>query len=125
MRRLRTGLALVLAFFALVALTVGLVIALTPMIGALGATLAVFGGLLVIALVCGLAAASQERRSGFKDPLAELHMKTLQRARDHILRALDDVRRGTTGRVEENVAAAMENLAAAIQAINVVLATGI
>lgn len=56
------GLALVLAFFALVALTVGLVIALTPMIGALGATLAVFGGLLVIALVCGLAAASHWRR---------------------------------------------------------------
>jgi len=53
------GLALVLAFFSLVALTVGLVIALTPMLGALGATLAVFGGLLIVAAACALIAAGQ------------------------------------------------------------------
>lgn len=53
------GLALVLAFFSLVALTVGLVIALTPMLGALGATLAVFGGLVCVALICALIAAGQ------------------------------------------------------------------
>ena len=53
------GLALVLAFFSLVALTVGLVVALTPALGALGATLAVFGGLVVAALLCALIAARQ------------------------------------------------------------------
>ncbi|MFA7601544.1 MAG: phage holin family protein [Novosphingobium sp.] len=46
------GLALALAFFSLVALTVGLVVALTPALGALGATLAVFGGLAIVALLC-------------------------------------------------------------------------
>lgn len=56
------GLALVLAFFALVALTVGLVIALTPLLGALGATFAVFGGLVLIGAVCAVVAAGQWRR---------------------------------------------------------------
>lgn len=56
------GLALVLAFFSLVALTVGLVIALTPLIGALGATLAVFAGLLVIAAISALLAVSHWKR---------------------------------------------------------------
>lgn len=50
--------AFVLVCFALVALTVGLVIALTPILGALGATFAVFGGLVLLALICGLAAKS-------------------------------------------------------------------
>lgn len=55
------GLALVLAFFALVALTVGLVIGLTPILGALGATAAVFAGLLVAALIVALLAMGQWR----------------------------------------------------------------
>jgi hypothetical protein len=50
------ALAAVLAFFALVALTVGLVIALTPLLTALGATGAVFGGLLVLGGICALVA---------------------------------------------------------------------
>jgi uncharacterized membrane protein YqjE len=53
------GLALVLLFFSLVALTVGLLIALTPMLGSLGATLAVFGGLVIVALICALIVAQQ------------------------------------------------------------------
>jgi len=53
------GLALVLLFFSLVALTVGMVIALTPLLGALVATLAVFGGLVIVALICALIAARQ------------------------------------------------------------------
>jgi uncharacterized membrane protein YqjE len=56
---LLSGLALVLVFFSLVALTVGLVMALTPLLGALVATLAVFGGLVIVALVCALVAAGQ------------------------------------------------------------------
>jgi hypothetical protein len=55
-------LALFLLFFSLVALTVGLVIALTPILGALGATFAVFGGLLLVALLAALIAASQWKR---------------------------------------------------------------
>lgn len=55
-------LALVLAFFALVALTVGLVVGLTPLLGALGATLVVFGGLLLVALVSAFVAAKQWKR---------------------------------------------------------------
>jgi uncharacterized membrane protein YqjE len=51
------ALALALVFFALVALTVGLVIALTPPLTAWGATAAVFGGLLVVAALCALLAA--------------------------------------------------------------------
>jgi uncharacterized membrane protein YqjE len=49
-------LAAVLVFFALMALTVGLVIALTPLITAWGATAAVFGGLLIAAAICALLA---------------------------------------------------------------------
>ena len=56
------ALAAVLAFFALVALTVGLVVGLAPLIGAIWATLAVFTGLLVVALVCGLTAVGQWKR---------------------------------------------------------------
>ncbi len=55
-------LAVFLLFFSLVALTVGLVFALTPLIGALGATGAVFAGLLIVALIFGLAAANQWKR---------------------------------------------------------------
>jgi uncharacterized membrane protein YqjE len=55
-------LALTLVFFALVALTVGLVVGLTPLLGAIGATLAVFGGLLLVAAVSALVAASQWKR---------------------------------------------------------------
>jgi hypothetical protein len=52
----------VLVFFALVALTVGLVIALTPMLTAFGATGAVFGGLLLIAGICVLLALGRWKR---------------------------------------------------------------
>jgi uncharacterized membrane protein YqjE len=55
-------LAAVLAFFSLVALTVGLVVALVPPLGALGATLAVFGGLLLVGLLCAVIAALQWKR---------------------------------------------------------------
>lgn len=55
-------LAAVLAFFALMALTLGLVIALTPLITAWGATAAVAGGLLVIAMLCGFSAARRWQR---------------------------------------------------------------
>lgn len=54
--------AVLLAFFALVALTVGLVIALTPSLGAIGAMFCVFGGLAVGALICAAIAAGQWRR---------------------------------------------------------------
>lgn len=56
-------LAAVLAFFALMALTVGLVIALIPLLTAWGATAAVTGGLLIIAGLCGLGAARRWRRT--------------------------------------------------------------
>jgi hypothetical protein len=55
-------LAAVLAFFALVALTVGLVIALAPLLTAFGATGAVFGGLLVVAGFCALVALRKWKR---------------------------------------------------------------
>ena len=47
------ALAATLIVFALVALTVGLVIGLTPWLGALGATAAVTLGLLGVAAICG------------------------------------------------------------------------
>jgi putative Mn2+ efflux pump MntP len=50
--------AFVLVCFALIALTVGLVIALTPLLGALCATFAVFGGLVLVAFACALVAKS-------------------------------------------------------------------
>lgn len=46
------ALGLALVFFALMALVLGAVLALTPLIGAFGATAAVVGGLLVGALLC-------------------------------------------------------------------------
>ena len=49
----------VLCFFALMALTVGLVIALTPILTAWGATASVFGGLLLAAGLCALLAGSR------------------------------------------------------------------
>lgn len=53
--------AFLFVFFALMALTVGLVIALTPVLTAWGATAAVAGGLIVLALLCALTAASRWR----------------------------------------------------------------
>lgn len=50
------GLAIALVLFALVALTVGLVIGLTPLLTALGATAAVTFGLLLAAGLCVLTA---------------------------------------------------------------------
>lgn len=50
------GLAIALVLFALVALTVGLVIALTPLLTALGASAAVTLGLLIAAGLCALTA---------------------------------------------------------------------
>ena len=55
-------LAFVLAFFALVALTVGLVVGLTPFLGAIGATLAVSGGLVLVATIAAALAARQCKR---------------------------------------------------------------
>lgn len=55
-------LAAALVFFALMALTVGLVIALTPLITAWGATAVVAGGLLIIAMLLGYSAARRWRR---------------------------------------------------------------
>jgi hypothetical protein len=55
------ALAAVLVFFALVALTVGLVVSLAPLIGAIWATLVVTAALLIVALVCGLIALRQWR----------------------------------------------------------------
>ena len=52
-------LAAVLVFFALMALTLGLVLALTPLIGAWLATAAVVGGLLLIAAICVVVALSR------------------------------------------------------------------
>lgn len=54
--------AAVLVFFSLMALTVGLVIALTPVLTAWGATAAVFGGLLIVAGVFALLALSRWKR---------------------------------------------------------------
>lgn len=54
--------AAVLVFFALMALTLGLVLALTPLLGAWGATAAVVGGLLLVAAIAGLLAAGRWKR---------------------------------------------------------------
>ncbi len=56
------ALGLALALFALLALTVGLLLALTPVLSAWGATAAVAGGLLLAAMLCAAAAALQARR---------------------------------------------------------------
>jgi uncharacterized membrane protein YqjE len=53
------ALAAVFVCLALVALTVGMVIALTPIIGAIGATLSVFAALLIVAFVCVLTASGR------------------------------------------------------------------
>ena len=55
-------LAAVIAFFSLVALTVGLVIALTPLITAWGATAVVVAGYLLVAGILAMTAASRWRR---------------------------------------------------------------
>lgn len=55
-------LAAVLVFFALVALTVGLVVGLAPLIGAIWATLVVFAALMTAAAICGSVAARQWKR---------------------------------------------------------------
>jgi hypothetical protein len=52
-------LAAVLAFFSLVALTVGLVVGLAPLIGAIWATLVVFAALIGIGAICAAVAAAQ------------------------------------------------------------------
>lgn len=56
------ALAAALVFFALMALTIGLVLALTPLIGAWGAMGASFGGLLILALICAMVAKSRLNR---------------------------------------------------------------
>lgn len=65
--------ALLLVFFALVALTVGMVFALTPLIGAIWATLLVFGVLVLGAVVAGLMAARQWKQmtAALSNPGAE------------------------------------------------------
>jgi uncharacterized membrane protein YqjE len=55
-------LAAVIAFFSLVALTVGLVIALTPLLTAWGATAAVVTAYLAVAAICAFSAAARWRR---------------------------------------------------------------
>ena len=54
-------LAAVLVFFALMALTLGVVLALTPVLGAWGATAAATGGLLLVAAILGMIVASRVR----------------------------------------------------------------
>ena len=56
------ALAAALVFFALMALTVGLVVALTPLLTAWGATGASFAGLLLAAFLCAQLAAWRWRR---------------------------------------------------------------
>ncbi len=57
------ALALVLVFFALMALVLGLVLALTPHLGALGATAAVVLGVLAAAALCGWIAVRRWERA--------------------------------------------------------------
>lgn len=66
--------AAVLAFFSLVALTVGMVVGLAPLIGAIWATLAVFGGLIGIGAICALVAVVQWKRmvAALSNPEGEL-----------------------------------------------------
>lgn len=56
------ALAAVLVFFALMVLAIGLVLALTPLLTAWGAAGVAFGGLLLVALLCAMAARSQWKR---------------------------------------------------------------
>jgi hypothetical protein len=55
-------LAAVLAFFSLVALTVGTVVGLAPLIGAIWATLVVFAALLGVGAICAMLAVSLWKR---------------------------------------------------------------
>jgi hypothetical protein len=55
-------LAAALVFFALMALTLGLVLALTPLLGAWGAMGASFAGLLVLAGICTMVASLRFKR---------------------------------------------------------------
>ena len=55
-------LAAVLAFFSLMALTVGMVVGLAPLIGAIRATLVVFAALLGIGAICALLAVARWKR---------------------------------------------------------------
>ncbi|MEQ1496050.1 MAG: phage holin family protein [Novosphingobium sp.] len=57
------ALALILVFFALMALVLGLVLALAPLIGALGATATVVLGVLAAAALCGWIAAKRWERA--------------------------------------------------------------
>ncbi len=57
------GLTLVLLFFVLMALVMGLLLALTPLIGAWGALGAVVGGLLIGAVIAALIAKSRWTRT--------------------------------------------------------------
>ena len=57
------GLALILLFFVLMALVMGLLLALTPLIGAWGALGAVVGGLLFGAIIAALIANSRWTRT--------------------------------------------------------------
>jgi len=56
------ALAAALVFFALMALTLGLVLALTPLIGPWGAMGASFAGLLILAGICAMIASSRLKR---------------------------------------------------------------
>jgi hypothetical protein len=55
-------LAAALAFFSLMALTVGMVVGLAPLIGAIWATLVVFAALLGIGTICALLAVARWKR---------------------------------------------------------------
>lgn len=57
------ALALALVFFALMALVLGLILVLTPLIGPVGATLAVVIGLLVLAGLAGMKALHRWQRA--------------------------------------------------------------
>lgn len=57
------AMALALMFFALMALVLGLVLALVPALGALGATAAVFFGLLALGALSGWIAMARWRRA--------------------------------------------------------------
>ncbi len=67
------ALALSLVFFALMALVLGLVLALVPVLGAFGATAAVFVGLLALSGLCGWIAAQRWQRASAQ--LAETEVK--------------------------------------------------
>lgn len=67
------ALALALVFFALMALVIGLVLALSPLLGAWGAMAAVMAGLLVLAALAAVSALARLKRlsallSGKDDP---------------------------------------------------------